>query len=67
MSGSAWCSMMWDLVRPYPYVDEPYFVSKIVDEVLTICEKIYVNTNDMLNDRELVKYLYLIEIVGLLL
>ena len=43
----------------FGYAHEPYFVSKIIDEVLTICEKIYVNTNDMLNDRELVKYLYL--------
>ena len=43
----------------FPYLNEPYFVSKILDEVLTLCEKIYVSTNDMINNRELVRYLFL--------
>lgn len=43
----------------FPYLNEPYFVSKILDEVLALCEKIYVSTNDMINDRELVKSLFL--------
>ena len=42
-----------------PYLNEPYFISIILDEVLTLCEKIYVSTNDMINNRELVRYLFL--------